>query len=98
MCAAVTENGPDPGSFERVERRRGVVGRVLDVVPVDDGGDAGVETFERAGEGAGMDVVRLVAGPDGAEDQFQVGGERDVGAHAAQAGLPGVAVRVYEAG
>lgn len=96
-AVAVAEHRPDAGRAQCGDARVRVGGAELDVRPVDQRRDAGVQAFERAGERPGVDVVRAVAGRQLAEDAGQVGGERAVGEDRAERRLPGVAVRVDEA-
>jgi hypothetical protein len=75
-----------------------VLGCVVDVRPVDQRGDAGVEALQGPRQVAGVDVVRLVERREGVQDLDEVVVQRRVGRAAADGGLPRVPVAVDEAG
>jgi hypothetical protein len=74
-----------------------VVGRVVDVRPVEKCCHTGVDRLERAEEVAGVHVLRAVGRRQGVEDQREVPVERNVRRYAADHGLPGVPMRVDKA-
>src|SRR4029453_6981769 len=96
--AAVGVLGPDAGLLEPLDGGVGVLGGVVDVRPVDQGRDAGVDALQRAGQVAGVDVLGPVEGGEGVEDLNEVGAEGGVGGAAPDGRLPGVPVGVDEPG
>ena len=94
---AVAVHGPRAELREGPDRLVGVVGRVVDVRPVEERRHAGVYRLERAEKVAGVHVLRAEGRRQGVEDQREVPVERDVRRDAADHGLPGVPVRVDEA-
>src|SRR5215216_2619508 len=96
--AAVGVLGADPGVPEALDAGVGVVGGVVDVRPVDQGRDAGVDALQRPGQVAGVDVLGPVQGGEGVEDLHEVGAEGGVGGAATDGRLPGMAVGVDEPG
>ena len=75
-----------------------MVGRVVDVRPVDERRDARVDALERAGQVAGVDVLGPVQRREAVEHLDEVVVERGVRRAAADRRLPRVPVRVDEAG
>jgi len=75
-----------------------VLRRVVDVRPVDQRGDAGVEALERAGQVGRVHVLRAVYGRERVEDLDEVVIEGGIGGDVADRRLPGVPVGVDEAG
>ena len=96
--AAVGVLRPDAGLLQRLDRGVGVVGRVVDVRPVDQRGDAGVEALQRAGQVAGVDVLGPVERRERVEHLDEVVVQRGVRRAVADRGLPRVPVGVDEAG
>src|SRR4029453_12816794 len=96
--AAVGVLGPDAGLLEPADGGVGVLGGVVDVRPVDQGGDAGVDALQRPGQVAGVDVLGPVEGGEGVEDLHEGGAEGGVGGAAPDGRLPGVPVGVDEPG
>ena len=74
-----------------------MLGRVVDVRPVEHRRHARVDRLERAEVVPGVDVLGAVGGRELVEDDVEVAGEADVRRDPADHGLPGVAVRVDEA-
>src|SRR5690349_12256136 len=75
-----------------------MVGRVVDVRPVDQRRDAGVEALQRPGVVGGVHVLGAVQGREGVQDLDEVVVQGGIGCRATDRGLPGVPVRVDEAG
>src|SRR4029450_11044329 len=96
--AAVGVLGADAGLLEALDAGVGVLGGVVDVRPVDQGRDAGVDALQGPGQVAGVDVLGPVQGGEGVEDLHEVGAEGGVGGAAADGRLPGVPVGVDEPG
>jgi hypothetical protein len=95
---AVGVDRADACVLQALDRRVGVVGRVVDVRPVEERRHARVQRLERAGVVADVDVLRAVEAADLAEHDREVVVERAGGQHAADRRLPRVPVRVDEAG
>src|SRR5262249_34324943 len=95
---AVGEDGADAGVPQGGDGGVAVGGGVFDVGPVDQGGDAGVESAPGAEQGAGVDVLGAVPGAVAAQQDVQVVGQRPGRAAVPEAGLPGVPVGVDQAG
>ncbi len=74
-----------------------MVGRVVDVRPVDECRDAGVQAFQRAGEVARVDVLGSILRRKRIEDLVEVVIKRRIGSAAANRRLPGVTVGVDKA-
>src|SRR5215207_459427 len=74
-----------------------MIRRVVDVGPVDQRGDPGVEAFEGPGDIACVHVLIAVRGSERVQDLNKVVIQRGVGRAASDGGLPGVPVGVYEA-
>jgi hypothetical protein len=95
--AAVRVLGPDADLLQRADGGVRVVRGVVDVGPVDQGGDAGVEALQRTGQVGVVDVL----GPVDRGVVVQYAGEvvvqGRVGRAPADRGLPGVPVGVDEA-
>ena len=87
-----------PASCEALDPGVGMIGRVVDVRPVDERGDAGVDALERPGQVAGVDVLGAVQRREAVEHLHEVVVERGVGGAVADRRLPRVPVRVDEAG
>jgi hypothetical protein len=96
--AAVGVLRPDARLLEPADGGVRVFRRVVDVRPVDECRDPGVQAFERAGQVARVDVVRCVDGRERVEDFDEIVVERRIGRTAADGCLPRVAVGVDEAG
>ncbi len=92
----VGEHGAQPRLLQRGDRGVGVLGRVLDVRPVEERGDAGVDGAVGAHEVAGIGVLRPVDRCEHAEDVAEVVVEQRVGGDVAEDAFPDVAVRVDE--
>ncbi len=95
---AVREGRADPGVHQPLDRLVGVLRGVVAMGEVQDGRDARVQRLERADEVADVDVLRGVAGGERRADPEEVVQQRPVRADPAQRGLPGVPMRVDEAG
>ena len=80
------------------DRLVGVLGRVHDVRPVDERGDARVDALQRAPQVAGVDVIGPIVRRELVEDGPEVGAERVVGRRRPDRRLPGVPMGVDEAG
>jgi hypothetical protein len=87
----------DAGLGQAVDRRVGVLGRVVHVRPVEERRNATVDGFERAHQVRDVDVLGAVLDADVVEHAGEVLIERAARQHAAHGRLPGVAVRVDEA-
>ena len=96
--AAVGVLRPDPGLLQPLDRGVGVLGGVVDVRPVDQRRDAGVEALQRAGQVAGVDVLGPVQRREGVQDLDEVVVQRRVRRAVADRRLPRVPVGVDEAG
>ena len=94
---AVRVDGADAGVGEPGDRGVGVLRRVVDVRPVEQRGDAGVERLERAHQVRDVDVLGAVLHADVVEHAGEVLVERAAREDAAHRRLPGVPVRVDEA-
>jgi hypothetical protein len=75
-----------------------VLGRVVDVRPVEERGDACVDRLQRAEVVARIDVLGPVRRSQLVEHEVEVATQAHVGGDAAYDGLPRVPVRVDEAG
>ena len=75
----------------------GMLGRVGDVRPVQQSGDAGVDALERTPQVAGIDVLGPVVGRERVQDSREVLAQSVIGGTAADRRLPGVAMSVDEA-
>jgi len=95
---AVGEHGPHAGIGERLHGGIGVLGRVVDVRPIEDAGDAAVDGTERTEVIAGIHVIRGVVGAECFLHDRNVVVERTIRQHVAQDALPHVPVRVDETG
>ena len=95
--AAVGVLRPDPGLLQALDRGVGVLGGVVDVRPVDQRGDAGVEALQRPGQVAGVDVLGPVERCEGVEHLDEVVVQGRVRRAVADRRLPGVPVGVDEA-
>ena len=95
---AVAVDGAEARVAEAADRLVGVLRRVVDVRPVEERRDAGVDRLERAEVVPGVDVLRPVRGRELVEHEVEVAAEADVGRDPADHGLPRVPVRVDEAG
>ena len=93
---AVGVDRADAGVLQTLDRRVGVIGRVVDVRPVEQRRDAAVERLERAGVVADVDVLGAVVAADAAEHDREVVVERAAREDAADRRLPRVPVRVDE--
>lgn len=62
---AVGEDGPDARLLQRLDGRVGVFRRGLNVGPVEQGGDAGIDGAQGADQVAGVYVLRTVRGREG---------------------------------
>jgi len=94
---AVGIDRADAGVLQPLDRRVGVIGRVADVRPVEQGRDAAVHGFERTGVVADVDVLGPVEAADLAEHDREVVVEGARRKDAAHRRLPRVPVRVDEA-
>jgi hypothetical protein len=94
---AVGVDGADAGVPEALDRCVRVVGRVVDVRPVEQRRDTAVERLEGAGVVADVDVLRAVEAADLAEHDREVVVEGAGRQDAADGRLPRVPVRVDEA-
>ena len=74
-----------------------MLGRILDVRPVEHTGHAGIDGAERAEQIGGVDVVRRHLGAERALHDVPVVFERAIRQHVAQEALPHVPVRIDEA-
>ncbi len=95
--AAVGVLRADPGLLQPLDRGVGVLGGVVDVRPVDERRDAGVEALQRAGQVAGVDVLGPVERREGVEHLDEVVVEGGVRRAVADRRLPRVPVGVDEA-
>ena len=93
---AVRVDGADAGVLQPLDPGVGVVGRVVDVRPVQQGRHAAVERLERPGVVADVDVFRAVMAAHASEHDREVMVERAAGEHTAHGRLPRVPVRVDE--
>jgi len=75
-----------------------VLGSVVDVGPVEQGRDPGVDALEGAGQVRGVDVLGAIQRRERIEDLDEVVVEGGIGSRSADGGLPRVAVAVDEAG
>src|SRR5690606_37554104 len=96
--AAVRVLGPDAGLLQRPDGRVRVLRRVVDVGPVHQCGDTGVDALQRAGEVGGVDILRPVHRGEGVEDLYEVVVQGGVRGHPLDGRLPGVPVNVEESG
>ena len=94
---AVSVHGPDARVGEALDCRVGMLGRVVDVRPVEQGGDPRVERFERAHQVGDVDVFGAVLEADVVEHPREILVESAAGQHAADGRLPRVAMRIHEA-
>ena len=95
---AVAIDRPYARIEQALDRRIGVLGRVVEVRPVVERGHAGIERVERADV---IGDVHVLGGIDLARDAAnaaEILAERPIGGDAAQQALPGVAVGVDKAG
>ena len=95
---AVGEDRPDAAVLEPLDGGVRVLGRVHDVRPIHERRDAGVDRLERTPLVRRVDVVGPVLGRELVEDGAEVGAQRVVGRAGPDRRLPGMAVRVDEAG
>ena len=95
--AAVGVLRPDAGLLQRGDSRIRVIGGVVDVRPVDQRGDPGIEALQRPGDVARMNVLGSVDRREGVQDLDEVVIERGVGRAAPDRGLPGMPVGVDKA-
>ena len=94
---AVRVDGADAGFGQAADRRVGVLRRVVDVRPVEQRRDAGVERLERADQVRDVDVLGAVLDADVVEHPGEVLVERAAREDAAHRRLPRVPVGVDEA-
>jgi hypothetical protein len=95
---AVEERRPDAGGEQAVDGGVVVFGRRVVVAPVGQRRRAAVELVERADAGGDGQVLRAERRGQAGVHLLEVLQQRPVGGHAAQRGLPGVHVRVDQAG
>ncbi len=94
----VGEDRTDPSLLEPADRLVGVIGRVLDVRPVEQCRHTGVDTFERAHVVGDVYVLWSIDAREAVEHDSEIVVESSVGCGSPDRCLPGVAVRVDEAG
>jgi hypothetical protein len=94
---AVAEQGTDSGFLQRLDGGIGVRRRLLDVRPIDDRGNAGIERAQRADEIADIDVVRAIVRAVLAENEAKIVAQRAVRDQVADRAFPHVAVAVNKA-
>jgi hypothetical protein len=83
---------------QRTDRLVGVARRILDVRPVEERGHAGVERGEAPEQRGGIDVLRPEARPETLEQLHEHARQVPIDAGVTDRALPGVAVRIDEAG
>ena len=93
---AVRVDGADARFGQAADRLVRVIGRVVDVRPVQQRRDAGVERLERADQVGGVDVVGAVLRADVVQHAGEVFIEGAAREDASHRRLPGVPVRVDE--
>src|SRR5690606_16208925 len=98
VVAVVGVRGADPAVLKAVDVGVGVLGSVVDVGPVEEGRDPGVDALEGAGQVRGVDVLGAIQRRERIEDLDEVVVEGGVGRRAPDRRLPRVAVGVDEAG
>ena len=86
------------GLAQRADRLVGVARRVLDVRPVEQRGHAGVERGEAAEQRRGIDILRPEVGSEPLEQLHEHARQVPIQAGVADRALPGVAVRIDQAG
>ena len=94
---AIGKHRAHAGFLQALDRSVGVLGRILDVRPVEHAGDAGVDRAERAEQVGGIDVVRHHLGAERALHDVAIVLQRAVRQHVAQEALPHVPVGIDEA-
>ena len=93
---AVEECGANPRLFQRIDRAiRMFRGRIV-VAPVDQRGCAAVDLVQRANQRGDENVLGREFGRETRMHVMEVFEDGPVAGHAAQRGLPGVLVRIYE--
>ena len=86
----------DPSGLQAADRLVGVIGCVVDVRPIEQRRDAGVQCLERAGVVPDVHVLWPVLSADPAEHDRQVVIERAAREHTSNRRLPCVPVRIHE--
>ncbi len=94
----MAEDGTDTRLAQTGDGSVGMLGRVLDVGPVEEGGRACTQRRDRAEEVTDPDVLGLVRRPDSPEHFVEVLEGIEFGVPVPHDALPGVAVSVDEAG
>ena len=97
LRTAVGEHRAHARVGKPLDGRVGVLGRVVDVRPVEHAGDARVDRAEGAEEVARIGILRRVDGAERLLHHVDVVAERSVGQNVAQDALPHVAVGIDEA-
>ena len=95
---AMAEHRADAGLRQSVDGAIGMVRRRIVVAPVEQRGDAAIDLVECADEIGEIDVVRREAGGEPGMHVAAVIAQRPVAGNAADAGLPGVLMRVDQTG
>ena len=95
---AVEKGGADSRFDEGVDGAIGMVGRGIVVAPVDQRGRAAVDLVKGADQCGDVDVLRAEFGGKPRVHMMKIFEDRPVSGHAAKRSLPGVLVRVDEAG
>jgi hypothetical protein len=92
------EHGAQAGILESLDRGIGMLWRVHDVRPVNEGGDARVDALKRPPQVAGVHVIGPIVRCELVEDGAEVGAQRVVRGARPDRGLPGMPMGVDEAG
>ena len=92
------KHSANAGVAQCCDRGIGVLGRVLDLRPVDERGATGFQGAHRAEQVARINVFRLVMAAKVSQHLGAIGPEPDIAHAVAQRGLPGVPVRIDETG
>ena len=94
---AVGEHRAHPGLLQALDAGIGVLGRILDVRPIQHRGDASVDAAQRAEQVGDVGVLRHIVRAEFLLDQLDVVQQRAVRQRVAEEALPHVAVGIDEA-